>query len=94
MNSSLNNFFRLNFKFQTDREVHGVGGFFIKGYMNELECVYKYNILKKIADAYPLSLYLKCLSYFINHERELKGTSLKNYAVNYLSRENESLKGV
>ncbi len=91
MNSSLDNFFRLNFKFQTGREVYGAGGFFIKRYMNELECVYEYNILKKIADVYPISfrvpkvfkVYSGSNGFLMIMER-IKGAPLENYIVKYL----------
>ncbi|MCR8486998.1 MAG: hypothetical protein NDP22_01110 [Crenarchaeota archaeon] len=100
MNSSLDNFFRLNFKFQTGREVYGAGNFFIKRYMNELECIYEYNILKKITDAYPISfrvpkvfkVYSGSNGFLIIMER-IKGAPLENYIIKYLLfGENKALK--
>ena len=100
MNSSLDNFFRLNFKFQTGREVYGAGDFFIKRYTNELECTYEYNVLKKIAESYPVSfrapkvfkVYSDSNGFLIIMER-IKGTLLENYIVKYLLfGENKALK--
>ncbi|MEM1661095.1 MAG: hypothetical protein QXR17_08180 [Candidatus Bathyarchaeia archaeon] len=68
--------------------------------MNELECIYEYNILKKIADAYPISFrvpkvfkfYSDSNGFLIIMER-IKGAPLENYIIKYLLfGENKALK--
>ncbi|MEM2292720.1 MAG: aminoglycoside phosphotransferase family protein, partial [Nitrososphaerota archaeon] len=91
MNSLLRNFLRFNFRLRTGREAYGAGDFFVKRYMNELECVYEYNVLKKIADVHSVSLFVPKVfkvhrdsnGFFMIMER-IKGTPFENYIVNYL----------
>ncbi|MEM4489499.1 MAG: aminoglycoside phosphotransferase family protein [Desulfurococcaceae archaeon] len=91
MNFSLRDLLRLNFKFHTGREAYGISDFFVKRYMNELEGVYEYNVLKKIADTHPIGFrvprvfkaYRNSSGFLMIMER-IKGTSLDNYIVKYL----------
>ena len=84
MNFSLRDLFRLNFRFHTGREAYGNGDFFVKRYMNELEGVYEYNVLKKIADIRPLSFRVpkvfkvyRNFSGFLVIMNRIKGVSLE-----------------
>ena len=90
----------MKLKPQTSQEAYGAGDFFIKRYVNEPECVYECNVLKKVADAHPLSflvpkvfkIYSGSNGSFIIMER-IKGTPLENYVINYLLfKENKALK--
>ncbi|MEM1830774.1 MAG: hypothetical protein QXR51_06275 [Desulfurococcaceae archaeon] len=91
MNFSLRDLFRLNLRFHTGREAYGISDFFVKRCMNELKCAYEYNVLKKIANAHPLSSRApKAFKVYRNLDGPLmimdriRGTFPENYIVKYL----------